>query len=541
MRAGGYTVHQSLTAEAAAVLKLSLVLARRRGHVQVTPLHVAFTLLTSSAPTSPPLFASFSSSAATPPPASSGCAYGLLRRACAKANPGAAASPHPPPHRALELCFNVALNRLPATTISVDWPLSSSSSSSASFAVSLVQPNPTLSNALVAALKRAQANERRGCVELQSQQQPPPPPSPQQQQPVLTIKVELDQLVVSILDDPSVSRVMREAGFSSAAVKSHLEEESAMLLGLGHHHHRASYGTYMRCLQRQGALQPVAVPVGGGAGGGLGLDLGLALGTGAASSPNDGTTAKLAQFPLLDLATNEEGEVPVPVLCVECTSNYESEASAVRSKAESTNLALTYFPGWPQADEPPTSHKDDLMELKSKWSRLCQRIHLQCNQPTLPSNATSSNPELFLRLETPTTSEINHQNVKTTLSLLLPAYAQKSDEDDCHNREDMDAKPAAQELDTAIKSSDTKSVPGLWFNELPCGDLKRKADRGHLPSESKRWRGSGGLDLNLCADDDDDDEDGGSGSGSDDEAVPSDMTNDGEGSGDATGSLGSHC
>ena len=46
MRAGAYTIHQSLTAEAAAVLKLALALARRRGHAQVTPLHVAFALLT---------------------------------------------------------------------------------------------------------------------------------------------------------------------------------------------------------------------------------------------------------------------------------------------------------------------------------------------------------------------------------------------------------------------------------------------------------------------------------------------------------------
>uniref|UniRef100_A0A0A9GJ66 Clp R domain-containing protein n=1 Tax=Arundo donax TaxID=35708 RepID=A0A0A9GJ66_ARUDO len=738
MRAGGYTVHQSLTAEAAAVLKLSLGLARRRGHAQVTPLHVAFTLLGSSAPSSP-LFA-FSANAATP---SASCAYGLFRRACAKAHHGAgvgcspAAVSHPAQCRALELCFNVALNRLP-TTSAVGSPLSSSSSlassgaSPTSFTASLVQPNPTLSNALVAALKRAQANQRRGCVELQSQ---PPPPQQQQQsaqqQPLIMIKVELDQLVVSILDDPSVSRVMREAGFSSAAVKTSLEEESTMLLGLGHHHGSptsqsspapaaavpsqfslepynhasgvlwpaahfmnqpdldfespckeedvrailevmsrkqgrrtnpvvvgdsvsvaeasvgelmrrlergdvpdelrgahvlrlhlshihvrfmtradvdawvadlrrsvaagtsakaglviyvgdmrwaiddysrvqaagsfrpaehlaaelarmlgelraaalgrgwlvaaASYRTYMRCQQRHGvleatwALQPVAVPAGAGAG--LGLGLGLALGTRAAS-PTDGRAAKLAQFPLPDLATSEEDGLPAPVMCDECSRSYESEASAVRAKAEGTNLALTYFPGSRQADEPQTSHKDDLMELKRKWSRLCQqRVHLRCDQRTRPSNATSSNPELCLCFETPTTSKINHQDVITTLSL-LPDYAETSDEVHCRKSEDMDAKSVVQELDASIKSSDTKSVPRLWFNELPSGDLKRKAEGDCLPSESKRWRGSGDLDLNLCADEEED-----SGSGSDDESVPSDLTNDGG----ATDSLDSHC
>ncbi|XP_062185173.1 protein SMAX1-LIKE 4-like [Phragmites australis] len=229
MRAGAYTIHQTLTAEAAAVLKLALALARRRGHAQVTPLHVAFALLNGPAACSAPL-AAFSSSSSPSPAA----AYGLLKRACLRSHPSAsgASSPataaaHPLQCRALELCFNVALNRLPASG-----PHSPPSGASSSpFASSLVQPSPTLSNALIAALKRAQANQRRGCVELQ---QPPPAPTPaataqQQTQPLLAIKVELDQLVISILDDPSVSRVMREAGFSSATVKSNLEEEGALM------------------------------------------------------------------------------------------------------------------------------------------------------------------------------------------------------------------------------------------------------------------------------------------------------------------------
>jgi hypothetical protein len=70
---------------------------------------------------------------------------------------------------------------------------------------------------LIAALKRAQAHQRRGCIEQQQQQQ----------QPLLTIKVELEQLILSILDDPSVSRVMREAGFSSTSVKNNIEDSSA--------------------------------------------------------------------------------------------------------------------------------------------------------------------------------------------------------------------------------------------------------------------------------------------------------------------------
>ncbi|XP_052183348.1 protein SMAX1-LIKE 4-like [Diospyros lotus] len=169
MRGGACAVQQTLTAEAASVLKHSLNLARRRGHAQVTPLHVAATLLSSRA--------------------------SLLKRACLKSQPHQ--TPHPLQSRALELCFNVALNRLPTTP------------------APLLHAQPSLSNALIAALKRAQAHQRRGCIEQQ-----------QQQPPLLAIKVELDQLTLSILDDPSVSRVMREAGFSSTAVKNNLEEDS---------------------------------------------------------------------------------------------------------------------------------------------------------------------------------------------------------------------------------------------------------------------------------------------------------------------------
>ncbi|KAI3458803.1 hypothetical protein Pfo_015466 [Paulownia fortunei] len=164
MRTGGYTLHQSLTIEAAAIVKQAVSLARRRGHAQVTPLHVASAMLASST--------------------------GLLRRACLQSHS------HPLQCKALELCFNVALNRLPTSASSP-----------------LLGPHshlPSLSNALVAAFKRAQAHQRRGSIE-------------NQQQPILVLKVESEQLVISVLDDPSVSRVMREAGFSSTQVKTNVE------------------------------------------------------------------------------------------------------------------------------------------------------------------------------------------------------------------------------------------------------------------------------------------------------------------------------
>ncbi|XP_076928911.1 protein SUPPRESSOR OF MAX2 1-like [Bidens hawaiensis] len=164
MRSGFSTILQTLTPEAASILTHAIAEAGRRNHNQTTPLHVAATLL--AAPT------------------------GFLRQACIRSHPH---SSHPLQCRALELCFSVAIERLPAATSSP------------------ALTEPPVSNALMAALKRAQAHQRRGCPE-------------QQQQPLLAVKVELQQLIISILDDPSVSRVMREASFSSPAVKATIEQ-----------------------------------------------------------------------------------------------------------------------------------------------------------------------------------------------------------------------------------------------------------------------------------------------------------------------------
>ncbi|XP_051114093.1 protein SMAX1-LIKE 4-like isoform X2 [Andrographis paniculata] len=170
MRSVAAAAQPTLSPESAAVLKHSLALARRRRHAKLTPLHVAATLLTP---------------AASP-----------LRAACLKSQ----SPPSPPPHqcRALDLCFNVALNRLhapPAALHHHAW-------------------TPSMSNALIAALKRAQAHRRRGCADHHHHHLPP------------IAAVELQQLIISVLDDPGVSRVLTAAGFSSAAVKFAVENFS---------------------------------------------------------------------------------------------------------------------------------------------------------------------------------------------------------------------------------------------------------------------------------------------------------------------------
>ncbi|GJM84975.1 hypothetical protein PR202_ga00697 [Eleusine coracana subsp. coracana] len=538
MRAGGYTVHQSLTAEAAAVLKQALGLARGRGHAQVTPLHVAFTLLGSS------------SSAGSSP--SSTC---LLRRACAKAHPGAAVSSSQQ-SRALELCFNVALNRLPTAAGSPTISPSSSSSSSSSSSKSVNNAADDVdailevmssrkgrrSNPVVVADSAAAAEF--SVAELMRRLE----------RGAHVLRLHLSRAHVRLMARADVDALAADLRRTAAACANataliiyvgdmrwavddaeeahgvttttpryspaqHMAAALARLLGELRARcwlvAAASYGTYARC-QRQAldatwALQPVYVHAGDG------LSLGLALGPRAAASPKDNSVAKLAQFPVMDLERKQE-DGPA-ALCVECTRNFDREASAARAKAQGTNLALSCFPGWPQANEPQTSHADDLNELKRKWRRLCQMVHLRYNHPARPS----TDPELCLSFQTPTchgTSKVNHhRDIKTTLSLLLPDSAVKSD-DEVHRHKCGD-------FDCSL----TTKV------ELPFGDLKRKAESDPLRSEFKRRRGSvGALDLNLCPEEEEDDADG-----SEDEPVPSDLTNDGEGSSDdMTGSLHSH-
>lgn len=155
-----------LTPDAAAVLSRAAADASRRRHAHTTPLHAAAALLSGPAP--------------------------LLRDACV----AGLASPHPLRCRALDLCFAVALDRLPTST---------EHQHHHDGAFHAAPAAPPLSNALVAALKRAYAHHRRigsGGVEADDH------------------RVGVPHLVLAILDDPSVARVMREASFSSTAVKA---------------------------------------------------------------------------------------------------------------------------------------------------------------------------------------------------------------------------------------------------------------------------------------------------------------------------------
>ncbi|KAF6147038.1 hypothetical protein GIB67_036757 [Kingdonia uniflora] len=161
------TAKQCLTSESSQALDEAVVVAHRRGHSQTTSLHATSAFLSHS----------------------------ILRDACSRIQSSTYSSRLQ--FRALELCFGSALDRLPSQTLD---------------AAAVVEP--PISNSLMAAIKRSQANQRRhpDSFHLYQQQQ-------QQQSSFSCVKVELQHLILSILDDPVVSKVFGEAGFRSCDVR----------------------------------------------------------------------------------------------------------------------------------------------------------------------------------------------------------------------------------------------------------------------------------------------------------------------------------
>jgi hypothetical protein len=150
------------------VLDDAVAVARRRSHAQTTSLHAVSALL--------------------------GLPSSTLREACARAR-CSAYSPRLQ-FRALELSVGVSLDRLPSSSRALD--------------------EPQVSNSLMAAIKRSQANQRRHPESFHLHHQILQN-NPQQTTSVL--KVELKHFILSILDDPFVSRVFGEAGFRSCDIK----------------------------------------------------------------------------------------------------------------------------------------------------------------------------------------------------------------------------------------------------------------------------------------------------------------------------------
>ncbi|KAF5751364.1 hypothetical protein HS088_TW02G00377 [Tripterygium wilfordii] len=155
---------QCLTEDAARALDDAVGVARRRSHAQTTSLHAVSALL--AMPNS------------------------ILRDACTRAS-----------------CF-FSRNQFQALGASVGFSLDKLPSAKA-----LEEP-PPVSNSLMAAIKRSQANKRRNpdifyLQQIHSNNQTPS-----------LLKVELKHFLLSILDDPIVGRVFGEAGFGSCDIKT---------------------------------------------------------------------------------------------------------------------------------------------------------------------------------------------------------------------------------------------------------------------------------------------------------------------------------
>ena len=166
------TARECLTEEATRALNDAVAVARRRSHAQTTSLHAVSALL--AMPSS------------------------ILREVCISRASRSTPYSSGLQFRALELCVGVSLDRIPSSSKST---------------TTTEEEDPPVSNSLMAAIKRSQANQRRH------------PESYHLQQihvsgcQTTVLKVELKYFILSILDDPIVNRVFTEAGFRSSDIK----------------------------------------------------------------------------------------------------------------------------------------------------------------------------------------------------------------------------------------------------------------------------------------------------------------------------------
>ncbi|THU47156.1 hypothetical protein C4D60_Mb09t12570 [Musa balbisiana] len=391
MRTGACTLQQALTAEAASVLKHSLGLARRRGHAQVTPLHVAATLLSSS----------------------SSASSSLLRRACLRSHPHHPAS-HPLRCRALELCLNQ----------SPPGPAQSSQKEDLSAVMEvMLRKQGRRTNTVVVGDSVAMTE---GVVtELMAKVERGDVPDELKSADIIKLHLsyvhlrlmrksdvdlevsDLRKKISSMASDGVGRNVIIYAGDLRWAVDEetkdgcgfrpveHMVAELGRLLcefrsSISHVGGTvnnkvwllatASYSTYLRCQMRQPsleklwALQSVVVPSGG-----------LALSLQAPSGPVSRST-KVREYPLQllgsEVFSSKDGEKLM--CCDECTAHFEKEALVLNSEAKDTNFGSVQLPSWLQRQRPDKHHQSKikvictgnaLMELKRKWNSLCQSLH----------------------------------------------------------------------------------------------------------------------------------------------------------------------
>ncbi|KAI3891423.1 hypothetical protein MKX03_020705 [Papaver bracteatum] len=176
-------VREFLTPEATLAVDEAVVIARKRNHAQTTSIHALSAFL--SLPNFP-----------------------LLRDSISRVRSSIYSSRLQ--LKALELCFNVSLDRIPSSKSKNQKNHDDHGGGDGSSSGGPDDDDePPISNSFMAAIKRSQATQKRYPENFHLNQQ--------NQNTV--VKVELQPLILSILDDPVVSRVFSEAGFRNYDIK----------------------------------------------------------------------------------------------------------------------------------------------------------------------------------------------------------------------------------------------------------------------------------------------------------------------------------
>ncbi|MCL7034837.1 hypothetical protein MKW94_022008 [Papaver nudicaule] len=169
-------VREYLTPEASLAVDEAVLIARKRNHAQTTSIHALSAFL--SLPNFP-----------------------LLRDSISRVRSSIYSSGLQ--LKALELCFNVSLDRIPSSKTTKSRNHEDGDGNE--------DDEPPISNSFMAAIKRSQATQKRYPENFHLNH------VTQNQQAI--VKVELQPLILSILDDPVVSRVFSEAGFRNYDIK----------------------------------------------------------------------------------------------------------------------------------------------------------------------------------------------------------------------------------------------------------------------------------------------------------------------------------
>ncbi|KAH0870639.1 hypothetical protein Bca4012_079676 [Brassica carinata] len=378
MRAGGCTVEQALTPEAANVVKQSMGLARRRGHAQVTPLHVASTML--SAPT------------------------GLLRTACLQSHT------HPLQCRALELCFNVALNRLPTSTGS---PMDEDVMNVIDNLVDKRKRNFVIVGECLATVDKVV----RTVMEKVDKKDVPQAlkdvkfitlsfssfGQPNRSDVEHKLK-ELETLVRSCVGKGVILNLGDLNWFVESRTKSYLMSNNNndnnycavehMIVEIGKlargllmgDHGRfwliglATSQTYVRCKSGQPSLESL-----------------WCLTT--LTIPMTSSSLRLSLVPERELEVKKSESLPLQLhssedqlsFCEECSVKFEEEARFLRCRNNNSNVNTVVLPAWLQQykkeNQNSRNDSDSMKELVVKWNTICDSIH---NRPSLKTLSLSS-------------------------------------------------------------------------------------------------------------------------------------------------------